>query len=304
MILVTGATGFVGRNLVNRLVSAGERPRCLIRSRVKAQQTLPVQQVELALGDMTDISSLQAAMRGVTTVVHTAFVTANLKEGHGVSYYGVNVEGTRNLVAAARQAGVRRMIVVSGLGTKPDRPGTYMHGRYLAEQAVKESGLAWSIIQPSVQFGKGAEFINGLAALIRSAPVVPLIGGGNVRFQPIWVEDVARCVEQMIRNEAMDGRAYAVGGPDILTYTQIVDLLMDTMHVYRPKVPVPVAMVSLGALAMQMVLPRPPITTAALMLFSFDNITDLDSVERIFGFTPMALPAYLAQYGVDSFSAR
>jgi uncharacterized protein YbjT (DUF2867 family) len=299
MILVTGATGFVGRNLVSRLVSAGERPRCLVRSQTKAQQTLPVSQVEIVLGDVTDPQSLQAAMPGVTTVVHSAFVTANLKEGHGISYDGVNVEGTRNLVAAACQMGVRRIIVVSGLGTKPDRPGTYMQGRYLAEQAVKESGLSWSILQPSVQFGKGSEFINGLTALIRSAPVVPLINGGTIKFQPIWVEDVARCLDQLIHNEAMDGQTFVVGGPDILTYTQIIDLLMHTMGTRRPKAPAPLAMVGLGALAMQLVLPKPPITTAALTLFSFDNVTDLQSVERIFGFTPMALPTYLSQHGVN-----
>jgi len=299
MILVTGSTGFVGRHLVNRLVADGERPRCLARTQTKAQQTLPVNQVEVVIGDVTDQQSLQAAMQGVTTVVHAAFVTANLKEGHGVSYYGVNVEGTRNLVAAARQAGVRRIIAVSGLGTKPARPGTYMQGRYLAEQAVKESGLGWTILQPSVQFGKGAEFIKGLAGLIRSAPVVPLINGGTIKFQPIWVEDVARCLEQLIRDDASNGRTFVVGGPDILTYTQIIDLLMQTMHVQRLKAPVPMPLVALGAFVMQTVLPNPPITTAALELFSFDNVTDLRSVERDFGFTPMSLPAYLAQYGVD-----
>src|SRR5205823_1693327 len=114
-------------------------------------------------------------------------ITAEKKESAGNRYEETNVQGTANLIKAANDAGVTRIIGVSGLGTKPDKPGSYMQGRYLAEKMLKESGLAWTIIQPSVLFGKNAPFITGLVDLIRTAPVVPLIGGGKIRFQPIYV---------------------------------------------------------------------------------------------------------------------
>src|SRR5207245_10591296 len=99
-----------------------------------------------------------------------------------------------------RNASVKRIIEISGLGTKPDKPGSYMQGRYLAERMLKESGLDWTIIQPSVLFGKDAPFIKGLADLIRTSPVVPLIGGGKVMFQPIYVEDVVKDIVKVLQD--------------------------------------------------------------------------------------------------------
>lgn len=299
MILITGSTGFVGRHLVKRLVAQGEKPRCLARSQQKAAQTLPIDQIELALGDTTIPGTLEPAMQGVETLVHSAFITADIKEGRGISYQGVNVEGTRNVVEAAKRAGVKKIVVVSGLGTRPDKPGSYMQGRYQAEQAVKESGLAWSIIQPSVQFGEQAAFFKGLADLIRSAPVVPTIGTSQRKFQPIWVEDVAQCLIQQIHEEKRNGKTYIVGGPEQFTYAEILDLLANTMGKKRLKAPLPLPLAYLGAAMMQAVLPKPPITTAALTLFTFEQTTDLDAVERDFGFAPLSWRTYLAEHGTN-----
>ena len=172
MILITGATGYIGRHLVARLVQQGERPRCLVRDLKRAGQILPGGQVDLVQGDTTQSGMLRLAMQGVDTVIHTAFITADHKQSAGNHYDTTTVEGTLNVVKAAKSAGVSRIIAVSGLGTKPDKPGSYMQGRYLAEQMIKESGMTWTIIQPSVLFGKGAPFIKGLTDLIRTSPVV------------------------------------------------------------------------------------------------------------------------------------
>ncbi len=298
MILVTGSTGFVGRHLVKRLVAEGEKPRCLARSQQKAAQTLPIEQVEVVIGDTTRPGTLEPAMRGVDTLVHSAFITADIKEGRGVSYQGVNVEGTRNVVETARHAGVKKIVVVSGLGTKPDKPGTYMQGRYLAEQYVKTSGLTWSILQPSIQFGEHAAFFKGLADLIRTAPVVPMIGTGQRRFQPIWVEDVAQCLIKQIREERCNGQTYVVGGPEQFTYAEILDMLANRLGKKRLKAAMPMPLAYLGAAMMQTILPRPPITTAALTLFTFEQTTDLNAVERDFGFRPLSWRTYLAEHGV------
>src|SRR5438128_4590641 len=202
MILITGATGYIGRHLVSRLVAQGERPRCLVRDLKRAAAVLPGDKVELVRGDTINPASLKEAVRGIDTIVHAAFITADHKESTGNHYEDTNVRGTGNLIRAAKEAGVKRIIELSGLGTRQDKPGSYMQGRYLSEQMLKDSGLDWTIIQPSVLFGKGAPFIKGLSGLISSAPVVPLIGGGKVLFQPIYVEDVVTVIVKTIEDPA------------------------------------------------------------------------------------------------------
>jgi uncharacterized protein YbjT (DUF2867 family) len=299
-LLVAGATGFVGRALTLRLVAEGQRPRCLVRSAARAAQILPVDQVDLVEGNILHPETLAAALAGIDMVVDASFMTADVKQHGEQTYYHVNVDGTNNLVDAAKRAGAQRMVVMSGLGTKPDKPGTYMQGRYLAEESVKQSGLNWSIVQPSIQFGPHAAFFKGLADLIRAVPIiVPVAGSGKETFQPIWVEDVVTCAVKLIQEPQRDGQSYAIGGPEILTYSQLLDLLMAAMHKRRIKVPGPRPLVALAAGAMEAVLPRPPITRAALDLFTFPNTTDLDAVPRQFGFQPRSLRDYLAEHGVD-----
>ncbi|HYA98868.1 MAG TPA: NAD(P)H-binding protein [Ktedonobacteraceae bacterium] len=299
MILITGATGYIGRHLVNRLVARGERPRCLVRDINRAKRTLPASKVEFVVGETTSLSSLDAAVHGIDTVIHAAFLTADNKESEGNEYEKTNVQGTANLIKAAKNADVKRMIEISGLGTKPDKPGSYMQGRYLSEKMLKDSGLNWTIIQPSVLFGKNAPFVKGLADLIRTAPVVPLIGNGKIMFQPIWVEDVATVIIKVLEDpEHTSRRTYTIGGPEYYTFTQIIDMLLKTMHKQRIKAPAPTPFVAMGAAVMEAVLPHPPITKAAMTLFTFDNITDLQSVERDFGFTPMSFATYMKEHGV------
>ena len=297
MILITGATGYIGRHLVSRLVAQGERPRCLVRDTQRAASLLPAEKVELVRGDTAQAASLESAVRDIDTIVHAAFITADRKESPGNSYEGTNVRGTANVLKAAKSAGVKRVIEMSGLGTRADKPGSYMQGRYLAEEMLKESGLDWTIIQPSVLFGKDAPFTKGLAELIRSAPVVPLIGGGKTLFQPIYVEDVVTVVIKVLEDPARTtGKTYTIGGPAYYTFSQLVDELLRAMHTQRIKAPAPTALVGVGAAMMEAILPKPPLTKAAMTLFSFNNTTDLNSVERDFGFKPMSFTAYLQEH--------
>lgn len=296
MLLITGATGYIGRHLVARLVEKGERPRCLVRDTRKAASLLPSDNVEFVQGDTTHLDSLQTAMPGVDTIVHAAFITADHKQSPGNHYEETNVQGTANVIKAAKEGGVKRVIEMSGLGTKPDKPGSYMQGRYLAEKLLKESGLDWTIIQPSVLFGKDAPFIKGLSDLIQTAPVVPLIGGGSVMFQPIYVEDVVTVVIKVLEDPAgTTGKTYTIGGPEYYTFTQVIDALLRSMHKTRMKLYAPTPLVGIGAAVMEAVLPKPPLTRAAMTLFSFDNTTDLNSVERDFGFQPTSFHSYLQE---------
>jgi uncharacterized protein YbjT (DUF2867 family) len=303
MLLITGATGYIGRHLVSRLADRGDRPRCLVRDINRASHILPADKVELVQGDTTKPDSLAAATHGIDTIVHAAFLTADHKETSSNRYEETNVTGTQNLVSAAQRAGVKRIIEISGLGTKPDKPGSYMQGRYLAEQIVRESGLDWTIIRPSVLFGKGAPFIKGLTELIQTSPVLPLIGGGKTMFQPIYVEDVISVIAAVLDDPSKTiGKIYTIGGPQYYSFTQIFDLLLQAMHKKRLKVYAPRSLVGIGATAMEAVMPKPPLTQAAMALFSFDNTTDLDSVERDFGFIPLSFTQYLQEHNASAFS--
>lgn len=299
MILVTGANGFAGSRVVAQLVAQGQPVRSMVRDTAKGASRLPTSGTEIVQGDTTRPETLTAAVEGVETIIHTAFITAERKQGPGVNYFETNVRGTKNVIEAAKRAGVKRIVEMGGLGTRPAAPGSYMQGRWDADQAIQQSGLAWSILGPSIQFGQGSAFFKGLADLIQSAPVVPMVGDGNRRFQPIWVDDVARCIVSMAtKPEGYDGRVIEVGGPEIYTYAQILDLLMQTLHISKLKVPGPVPLVKIGAALMSAVLPKPPITPAAVELFGFDNITQIDAVPTHFHFTPAHLAQYLGEHGV------
>ncbi|MGH2508778.1 MAG: SDR family oxidoreductase [Ktedonobacteraceae bacterium] len=299
MLLITGATGYIGQHLVQRLVEQGQHPRCLVRTPAKAEPLIADGRVEVVLGDTTRPETLAAAVQGIDTIVHAAFLTADRKEGPGNIYEAINVQGTANLIHAAEEAGVTRLIEISGLGTRPAKVGSYMQGRYLAEKLLKESHLDWTIIRPSVLFGKDAPFIKGLTDLIHSSPVVPLIGGGKLLFQPIYVEDAVSVILKALAEPQHASHAiFTIGGPDYYTFTEIIDALLHTMHVKRLKLPAPNFLIGIGAAAMEAILPKPPLTKAAMVLFSFDNTTDLNSVEVQFGFTPLAFQRFLAEQGI------
>jgi NADH dehydrogenase len=299
MILITGATGYIGRHLVSRLVAQGERPRCLVRDAKRAASILPADKVELVQGATTQPETLNGALQGIETVVHTAFMTADKKQTPTDHYEETNVGGTSNLILAAKAAGVKRMIELGGLGTKPDKPGSYMQGRYLSEKMLMESGLDWTIIRPSVLFGKDASFIKGLVDLIHTSPILPLIGGGTIMFQPIYVEDVVTVLMNVLEDpERTNGKIYTIGGPEYYSFTQVFNELLKALHTNRLKVYAPTPLVAIGAAVMEAVLPKPPLTKAAMTLFSFNNTTDLNSIERDFGFKPTSFHTYLQQHGV------
>jgi NADH dehydrogenase len=270
-----------------------------VRNVTRAASILPVDKVDIVTGSTTQPDTLPAAVQGIDTIIHTAFMTADRKESAGNQYEETNVNGTANLLKAAEQAGVKRIIELSGLGTKPDKPGSYMQGRYLSERMLMDSSLQWTIIRPSVLFGKGASFIKGLTDLIHSAPVLPLIGGGHTMFQPIYVEDVVSVLIKVLNDpEHTTGKIYTIGGPEYYSFSQIFDELLNAMHTTRPKVYAPTPLVGIGAAVMEAVLPKPPLTKAAMSLFSYDNVTDLQSVERDFGFIPKSFHAYLTEHGI------
>ncbi|MGH7777531.1 MAG: NAD(P)H-binding protein, partial [Candidatus Dormibacterales bacterium] len=273
----------------------GPRLRALVREAGRA--ALP-EGVEVVEADLLRPQTLAPAMAGMEVVVHAAAVTADRPERPPGLYDLVNRGGTGHLVAAAREAGVRRLVVMSGLGTQPAPPGTYMATRWGMEEAARASDIPHVILRPSVLFGRGAPFTAALARLARRTPVLPLPGAG-VGFQPLWVEDLVTCLVQSLTREEVLGRALPLGGAERLTFAQVAGAVCAAMGLRRPVVPVPLPLARLQARLMAAALPNPPLTPAALELFSFENSTRLDAVESTFGFRPRGLSAHLREHGLE-----
>ncbi|HEV1996619.1 MAG TPA: NAD(P)H-binding protein [Candidatus Dormibacteraeota bacterium] len=293
-IVVTGANGFVGSHVVRRLAEAGHPVRAMVRR--PGDYHAPAG-VEVILGDLTRAETLGDALHGGGALVHAAAITANYKEPYKGAYRQINEVGTSNLMAQAVEAGIDRVVLVSGLGTRPAAAGTYMATRWGMEEAVRKSGIPYVIVQPSVQFGDDAEFVKALAKIADVSPVVPAMTGAHTRFQPIWIEDVVTVVEKSLVDDSLLGREVAIGGSEYATFRQIVQTILQVSGKKRLVAPLPVAVAKIQA-AMLGFLPKPPLTSATLELFSFDNTTDLDSVEKNFGFRPRGFTEYLKANGL------
>lgn len=294
-ILVTGANGFVGRHLVQRLAGGGFAVRAMVRDRARL---LAPPSVEVVEGDVTRPQSLTAVVEGVDIVIHSVAITGEQKEPYRGAYDRVNRVGTENLAAAARAAGVKRLISLSGLGNHPDKAGTYMATRWGMDEAVRNSGIPYFLVQPSVQFGDGSVFVSALVNLARQSPVMPLIGGGSLRFQPIWVEDVVTCIIQGITEDRLLGRAIEIGGSEFVTFREVIEVIVAALGKKRTMVTLPVPVARLQARLLGAIMSHPPLTSAALELFGFDNVTALDAVDKEFGFHPRGFREHIAAHGL------
>ena len=297
MIAVAGSTGFVGRHLVRRLANQGLTVRGLARNPAAAKALFP-SSVEIVPADLLQPDTLGEALSGVDVLVHCAAITADRKEAFRGQYARVNGEGTRNLVAAARAARAKKIVLLNGLGTKRGADGSYMRTRWEMAEAVRGSGLPWVSPQPSILFGDGAPFPAAIAKLARTSPVMPILGSGKTKLQPLWVEDLCTCLALCVEQPTWDGRAMDLGGPEQLPYTEVVRLILEATHLRRPMLPTPLPLARLASLAMS-VLPNPPLVPATLELFDFDNVTDPDAVQKVFGFAPRSMRLHVREHGLD-----
>ncbi len=291
MILVSGGTGFIGRRLVARLVESGERVRSVARGqrpalrRGSGQAELPTG-VEVAQANVATGEGLPDAMVGVERAVHLVGI---IREVKGQTFEGEIRQGTERLVEAAKAAGAKKLVYVSAIGARDDPTYPYLHAKWRAERAVIESELNYTVLRPSIVFGEGDEFINALAGLARRNPLVPIAGDGRTRFQPVWVEDVVSCILASLEDGSHDGEVIEIGGPEQMTYEEMLDAVMAKLGVSRPKVHVPLGVMRLLARLMERTLPKPPVTVEQLKMLALDNITEVDAIPRSFGFQPKGL---------------
>jgi NADH dehydrogenase len=276
-VLVTGATGFIGPHVVHTLRARDVPVRALVRDPTRASR-LVAWGVELVRGDVTDPGSLRAATEGVDAVVQLVAIIRGKPE----DFERVMAQGTRDLVAAAEDAGVRRFVLASALGlderSKDAVP--YFAAKWQMERAVRESGLEHVILRPSFVFGRDGGVLPTFVRLARYAPVTPIIGPGTQRLQPIWVEDLAEYYAQSVQLPEAAGRTFELGGPDAVTWNEFWDRLKRTLGAHRPSVHVPFGLMRAQATLTER-LPGAPVTRDQLTMLALgDNVvSDASAVE-------------------------
>jgi NADH dehydrogenase len=284
-IFIAGGTGFVGDALRAAL---GDRPLRLLVRDIAKSAPLQTPNVELVEGDVTEPLSIEGATRGCDVVVN---LVAIIKE-HGKSTFdNVIRQGTVNLLMEAQTTKPRRFVQMSALGAQHNPRYPYLDAKWHAEQDVKDFGIPYTIFRPSVIFGPGDEFINKLADLVRTAPVIPVVGSGQSKFQPVSVKDVADAFVAVIDDPAAEGKTYELGGPEVLTYEQMIDIIAHRLGVSKPKVHVPIGLMKLVVNAASP-LPaalQPPVTSEQLKMLSLDNCTDHSVTADLIGRQPAAL---------------
>ena len=277
MILITGATGFVGPHIVHALRAEGRELRALVRNDADAGR-LHAWGCETVVGEMADAAALRRAVDGCDTVVHLVAILT----GKPGDFERVMSQGTRDLVAAARDAGVRRFVLMSALGTdeRTKELVPYYGAKWEMEQAVKSSGLEHVIFRPSFVFGQGGGALAQFSKIARLAPVTPIVGPGTQRIQPIWVEDVAAYFAAALDKPEAANRTFEIGGPDVVTWNEFWTRLKSSLGSRRPSVHLPFGLMRAQALVLER-LPKPPVTRDQLtMLQAGDNVvTNTDAVD-------------------------
>ncbi len=285
-ILLAGGTGFVGNNL--RRALAGHRIRLLVRDLAK-YQSLAGDTIELVEGDITDTASIRGAADGCSTVIN---LVAIIEESGKRTFDLVNRQGTENLLNEAKQAGsVDHFIQMSALGADNNPRYGYMNAKWQAEQAVKNSGIPWTIFRPSIIFGPGDGFINVLAGLVRSFPIIPVVGSGESKFQPVAVEEVAEVFARAVTDPSMINQTYELGGGKVYTYEELLDAISAKLGKPKRKAHVPVGLM-MPVVVLSKPLPkslRPPVTEEQLKMLALDNCTDNSATGDLIGRPPLRL---------------
>ena len=285
-ILVTGATGFVGTYVVNELLRRKHDVAVLARHPESARNryNLPV---SVAAGNVLEPASVRRAADGREAVVHLVGIIAEKGEQ---TFDRIHREGAENVVRAARDAGVRRFLHMSAMGSSEDSPSEYGRTKAAGEKAVRESGLDWTVFRPSIIFGPGDGFVTLLAGVVRGNPgFIPVIGPGTTRFMPVSVHDVARVYADSLEKPETAGQAFEIGGPETLTLNAIYrEIALAVGKSRKPLVHLPLWWGRFLAARFEGIARRgwidvPPLTRDQLRSLSRDNTADVSRTVAVFG---------------------
>ncbi|MBI3804946.1 MAG: complex I NDUFA9 subunit family protein [Nitrospirae bacterium] len=296
-VFITGATGFVGRAIVRRLLSQGGEARALYRA--ERSRFIENEKLEWIRGGIDSIERLTQGMAGAKAVIHLA---GRLVEPPGERFEQVHVKGTLNVLEAMRRSGLRRLLHMSALGSRADAPSRYHQTKWEAEERVRSAPVDATIFRPSLIFGKEDRAINLLIRALPYLPFIPVPGSGQNRLQPVWVEDVATCFVRALDNPALDhpimpGRTDPLCGPQTYTLNELIALILQIVGKRRSKVHLPIWMLKPPAALAEQLFKTPPLTRDQLILLQEDNICGkhdrFEKFDLSFSRLEEVLPSYL-----------
>lgn len=300
LVTVFGGSGFIGRYVVQRLARAGWQVRVAVRRPDEAlflKTAGDVGQVTPVVANIRDDRSVAAAVAGADAVVNLVGI---LFESGRQKFDAVQAKGAGRVAAAAKAAGARRLIQISAIGASAGSTASYAKSKAAGEQAVKAAFDGATILRPSIVFGPEDDFFNRFARLAMLSPVLPLIGGGHTKFQPVYVADVAAAVEKALDDASTAGKTYELGGPRIYTFRDLMSLLLKEIGRCRALVPLPFALASLKAAFLQL-LPIPPLTVDQVRMLKVDNVVGAGALGfKELGIAPTTVESVLPTY-LDKF---
>lgn len=293
MILITGGTGFVGSHLIKRLIDEGQKVRCVVREGSKKIERIKGLGAEIVHGDVTDADSLTDACKGIDTIVHLVGI---IQEEKGMTFQSIHVDGTRNLVNAAKKNNVKLFYYQSANGADKEGAVAYYRTKAEAEEIVKNSGLDYIIFRPSLIYGNGDEFVLRLKKIIHDAPIIPIIGSGESRLQPIFIDDLVACLIKAITTLQLKNRTFCIAGPEQIKFKDVVIRIADAMAIKRPSFHVPVFFMRPAAMIMETLLPKPPVTVDQITMLQMDNICDIKEMRNVFNIEPISFNEGLRRF--------
>jgi uncharacterized protein YbjT (DUF2867 family) len=270
-VVVFGGAGFLGRRLVRRLTAEGMTVRVAVRHPDPARielRPIGLDRVTVVPADVREQASVAAAIAGADAVVNT--VSAYVEKG-GVTFEAVHVQGAQTVAREAVAAGVARLVLVSGIGADADSGSPYIRARGRGERVVRQTFPEATIVRPGAMFGPGDALFGTLAELARLLPILPLIGGGRTRLQPVFVEDVAEAVASILTDPGTVGQTYELGGPAVYTLGDLVRFTLRVTGKRRLLMSLPFRMAEIQARLFEL-LPNPPLTTGQVDLLKADNV--------------------------------
>lgn len=294
-VLIAGGAGFIGSRIIDELLRRG-RHRLVVMSRDPAR-TRQKAGVEYVRGDVTDSASLEAATRGIDVVVHAVQFPNHPVENprKGWTYEKIDGEGTERMVAAAVKSGVKRFVYLSGAGTRPGRIEPWFKAKERAENAVTRSGMEYVILRPSWIYGPQDRSMNKFVTFINKLPVVPVIGSGQERVQPAYIDDVAAVAAAAVDLDGATNRIFELGSPTSITMDEINRTIMRLLGKNKPLLHQPAWLVKIPATIIQY-LPNAPLSPDAVDFITMDERVDPNEAQQVFGVRFRELEDGLREY--------
>ena len=295
-VFLTGATGFVGSHLLTRLISGGHTVRALVRNPAKASLHASAQ-VEAVPGDVISGTGLDEGMKGCEAVIHLVGI---ITESRGATFEQVHRLGTRNVVEAAERNRIGRFVQMSALGARAEGVAEYQTSKWKAEEVVRQSGIPFCILRPSLIFGPGDGFVTQMLDVMRKAILFrPVPGDGRPKFRPVSIDDVTICFARALTTAEATGQAIDLGGAEELTLDEILQEIATVAGIHKPAFHVPLPIMFAVASLAQAVLPSPPVTVGQLKMLREGSTCDPQPMMQVFSVQPAGfregIRAYLSR---------